>query len=315
MLIDRTALLAELRRVFNVPTSEVLVGVLDKVAAQVKAAGVAREDFSELKQIVKDLAEAQRRTEQRVEELAEAQRRTEQRVEELAEAQRRTEQRVEELAEAQRRTEQRVEELAEAQRRTEQRVEELAEAQRQSEARLSRVEERLGAVETRLDDLTVSHRRLTNKVSRLDGRVLEMTYREKAYAYSGPILRKVRVVPLSTLEDTLEARLTSDELHDLLPLDLLLTGRPRLRPESAEVWLAVEVSAVVDEGDVARARRRALLLQRAGYRAIPAVAGEALTEGADAQVQLDKVAVLQDGRYFLWEEALAVWLPEPPPAS
>jgi hypothetical protein len=315
MLIDRTALLAELRRVFNVPTSEVLVGVLDKVAAQVKAAGVAREDFSELKQIVKDLAEAQRRTEQRVEELAEAQRRTEQRVEELAEAQRRTEQRVEELAEAQRRTEQRVEELAEAQRRTEQRVEELAEAQRQSEARLSRVEERLGAVETRLDDLTVSHRRLTNKVSRLDGRVLEMTYREKAYAYFGPILRKVRVVPLSTLEDTLEARLTSDELHDLLPLDLLLTGRPRLRPESAEVWLAVEVSAVVDEGDVARARRRALLLQRAGYRAIPAVAGEALTEDADAQVRLDKVAVLEDGRYSMWEEALAAWLPEPSPAS
>lgn len=56
-------------------------------------------DFNELKAIVKDLAEAQWRTEQRMEELAEAQK-------ELAEAQRRTEQRMEELAKAQIRTEQ-----------------------------------------------------------------------------------------------------------------------------------------------------------------------------------------------------------------
>ncbi|MCS7200486.1 MAG: hypothetical protein NZ850_09145, partial [Caldimicrobium sp.] len=70
-------------------------------------------DFNELKAIAKALAEAQR-------ELAEAQKRTEQRIEELAEAQKRTEQRVEELAEAQKRTEQRIEELAEAQKRTEQ---------------------------------------------------------------------------------------------------------------------------------------------------------------------------------------------------
>jgi len=47
--------------------------------------GVTREEFSELKDVVKELAEAQKRTEQRVEELAEAQKRTEERVESLAE--------------------------------------------------------------------------------------------------------------------------------------------------------------------------------------------------------------------------------------
>ena len=52
------------------------------------------EELLSLPQIVHDLAEAQRRTEQRVAELAEAQRCTEHRVAELAEAQRRTEQRV-----------------------------------------------------------------------------------------------------------------------------------------------------------------------------------------------------------------------------
>jgi len=93
---------------------------------------VTKAEFRELTAVVQELAEAQKRTEQRVEELAEAQRG-------LAEAQKRTEQRVEELAEAQRRTEQRVEELAEAQRglaeaqkRTERRVEELAEAQKRT---------------------------------------------------------------------------------------------------------------------------------------------------------------------------------------
>ncbi|NSW79347.1 MAG: hypothetical protein HPY54_09985 [Chthonomonadetes bacterium] len=110
-----------------------------------------------------ELAEAQRRTEQRVAELAEFQRRayeefqeyrkqTDARFAELAEAQRRTEQRVEELAELQRRayeefqeyrkqTDARFAELAEAQRRTEQRLEELAEAQRRTEERLEKLAE------------------------------------------------------------------------------------------------------------------------------------------------------------------------------
>ena len=91
VLIDREALLAELQRGFDAKTAEVLLGVLDKVAAQVRASGVTREDFSELKQIVKELAEAQRRTEEQMEKLAEAQRRTDEQVKELAEAQRRTE--------------------------------------------------------------------------------------------------------------------------------------------------------------------------------------------------------------------------------
>jgi hypothetical protein len=54
-----------------------------------------------------------------MEELAQAQKRTEERMEELAQAQKRTEERMEELAQAQKRTEERVEELAQAQKRTE----------------------------------------------------------------------------------------------------------------------------------------------------------------------------------------------------
>jgi hypothetical protein len=55
---------------------------------------VLSEELLTLPQVVRDLAEAQRRTEQRVTELAEAQRRTEQRVAALVAAQQRTEQRI-----------------------------------------------------------------------------------------------------------------------------------------------------------------------------------------------------------------------------
>lgn len=58
---------------------------------------VKADDFNELKAIVRQLAEAQNRTEQRLEELAQAQARTEQRLEELAQAQARTEQSLREL--------------------------------------------------------------------------------------------------------------------------------------------------------------------------------------------------------------------------
>ncbi len=58
---------------------------------------VSRIEFDDLKEIVKELAKAQERTELRVGELAKAQERTELRLEALAKAQERTEKRLEEL--------------------------------------------------------------------------------------------------------------------------------------------------------------------------------------------------------------------------
>jgi hypothetical protein len=96
-----------------------MLHVLDRVVAQVRQDGVMREDFRELKQIVADLAGAQRRTEERmgslelvVERLAEAQQRTAEETKKLAAAQARTEKRVAELATAQTRTERALERLS-----------------------------------------------------------------------------------------------------------------------------------------------------------------------------------------------------------
>jgi len=117
--------------------------------------------------------------------------------------------------------------------------------------------------------------------------------------------RQARAVAPVTLEDTLEAYLSHEDMLDVLRLDLLVNGRWRALPETPEVWLAVEVAAVLDEGDVARAWRRATLLWQAGYRAVPAVAGERITPDGETSARIQNVAIVQDGRTILPPEALA----------
>jgi len=249
------------------------------------------DEFDRLPRIVAELAEAQRRTEQRLEELgrrvdelAEAQRRTEQRVEELAEAQRRTEQRVEELAEAQRRTEQRVEELAEAQRRTEQRVDELAARLEELTARVdqltARVDELVQAVGVMRVDINRAHQRLDAEL----GYLYEMRFERKAPSLFGKWLRKPRVVTLSDLDLVDEAedagKLDERELVELRALDLIIEGRDRSDPAQRPLLLAVEISRTIDADDVSRALTRAKALEKAGYRARAAVGGRAIDERA-----------------------------------
>jgi hypothetical protein len=188
------------------------------------------------------------------------------------------------LAEAQKRTEQRVEELAEAQKRTEQRVEELAEAQK-------RTEQILQKVVIRVDQHT--------------GQLMELTYRDRAYAYFGTLLRGVKVISLQDIESTLEQHLSEAEFQDLLPLDLLVQGRLRHAETPSEIYLAVEVSAVVDVNDVKRAYRRAMLLRKAGYTAVAVVAGQDATAGAQKAAQESPTLLLQNGSKYNWEKAVA----------
>jgi len=105
----------KLREVFPEKQAQVLVELVELANQLVKAS-----DFVELKQVVKELAEAQKQSEVRLTRL-------EATVQELAQAQQRTERRVEELAQAQKRTEQRMEELAQAQKRTEAALQKLSE--------------------------------------------------------------------------------------------------------------------------------------------------------------------------------------------
>jgi|FLYL01.1.fsa_nt_gi hypothetical protein len=221
-----------------------------------------------------------------------------------------------------------IRELVDAQRHTEDRVSrveeelvKLAEAQRRTEERASRLEEemiKLAEAYRQLAEvvreLVESHKRLVERVDRLTdtvadikGRVLERTYHDKAGAYFGPLLRRLQVVDPYALEDKLRPPLSDEEFYDLLQLDLLLRGQPRARPEISELWLTVEVSTGLDQGDVERAQRRAAVLRRAGYLALPVVAGDRLTQGAQEEVRRRHIAVVQDGMVSYWEDALQTW--------
>jgi uncharacterized protein YukE len=91
---------------FTPETKRTLIGLIDsRIEEKLKDQLPTREDFSELKSIVQELAKSQGRTEKRVEELAQAQGRTEKRVEGLAQSQ-------QELAQAQNRTEKELRNLA-----------------------------------------------------------------------------------------------------------------------------------------------------------------------------------------------------------
>jgi len=289
---------------------------------QYREASEAR--FARIEAALDRLAEAQARTEKRVDELAKAQARTEKRVDELAEAQARTEAALRQLAEAQVRTEERVDELAKAQARTEKRVDELAQAQARTEAALRQLAEAQARTEKRVDELAeaqarteqtlqaliAAHQKLEVRVGRMDGELLEIRYERRATAYFGRVLRRVRVVEVPELLDTLEARLTPEEVDEVLNLDLLVVGRPRrpgAMPEERDVWLAVEISATVDTEDVERAAERATLLRKAGYAAIPAVAGREATSIAEEAAQGQGVLLVRDGRVDFWDQALTRW--------
>ena len=152
-MANRTFMLEQLATVFEERQAQVLAEVIYDSYNDLER----REDFSELKAIVREIAETQQRTDQHLVEIAETQQRTDQHLVDLAAAQQRTEQRVEELGEAQQRTDQHVGDLAEAQQRTEeaqqrteQRVGDLAEAQQRTEYAVQNLAREVGGLSNRM---------------------------------------------------------------------------------------------------------------------------------------------------------------------
>jgi chromosome segregation ATPase len=183
----------EIRKILSPFFSGEQVDALTKAIIKASNELTRASEFSEIKEILKELAEAQKRTEISIRELVEAQRENEKRLtrleeivqkledslSKLAEAQRKTEERVNELAEAQRRTEERLNELAEAQRKTEERVNELAEAQRKTEERVNELAEAQRKTEERLNELAEAQRKTEERLLRLEDSVSKLAEAQK----------------------------------------------------------------------------------------------------------------------------------------
>ena len=336
ILIERPEWLSEVRRI--VLTNELLAmpSLIQELAEIQQRAEVEQAEFR--KRVEAELAELRRYVDKRFAELAEAQQRAEaeqaefrKRVEaELAELRRYVDMRFAELAEAQQRVEA---ELAELRRYVDMRFAELAEAQQRVEAELAELrryvdmrfaelaeaQQRIGIelaelrrrTDERFAQLAESQLRIQEQLIGIKdeladarGRQLELDYRIKAVAFFGGWLRKPAVVEVSDIWDQLEAHLDEIEMRRLTAVDLIVRGQlPKKRGE-AEVWLAVEVSNVVDLSDVERAVERAALLRRAGLLAIPVVGGKRLTRGAAASVAERRVVLSKDGELVGWDEVL-----------
>jgi len=205
----------------------------------------------------------------------------------------------------------RVDQLAEQMESLTARVDQLAEQMESLTARVDRLAEQMKSLTARVEQLVVAQTRteavlarLADRVAGLVGESLERRYRERAGAYFGRVLRRTRVVDSLALEDALADRLSPDEMYDSLLTDVVVSGKPRSRPDVEEVWLAVEVSSVVDRDEVRRAARRGRLLARGGRAVVPVVAGEGITTGADGAARDERVVVLEDARIANWDEAL-----------
>ena len=212
--------------------------------------------------------------------------------------------------------------LAEAQQRAEERLAAAEERLANVEERLASVEERLSKIETAIQhlteqvagltrevrELTENQRHMANTVSRLKGESLEWSYRNKIYGYFGYLMRRLKVVDLSTIDEVLETNLTSGEFRDVFRLDLLATGQLRESPSGPEVWLAIEISSVVDSNDVDRAWRRANLIRRVGPLVLPVAAGEGVTAGAETAAREQNVVLMTDGQAQFWNAAVSAWI-------
>ncbi|MCX7689407.1 hypothetical protein [Thermoflexus sp.] len=279
------------------------------------------QQWRQLRELIAQLAEAQRR---HYEEFAAHRQETDRRFAELAEAQRRTEERVGRLEEA-------VAALAEAQRRhyeefaahrqeflayraeTDRRFAELAEAQRrhyeefaahrqeflayraETDRRFAELAEALRRLSIRVED----HARDLGKLKRLH---TEFRFRQRPGDFFRRLLRRAAVVPderkSAILDDAVAAgRLREEEAEDAALLDLLVEGLHRR--EDRRIYLAVEISWLGSTEDVARAVRRAsLFAQVLGAEVWPVVAAEDLTETARAIARRAGVWWVQDGKIF-----------------
>ncbi len=237
---------------------------------------VTKREFNELKEIVRDLAEAQLKTEARldgltlkIDQLAEAQKCTEQRVEELAAAQKRTEERLEELAEAQKKTEERlnsltvkVEELAEAQKRTEQRVEELAAAQKRTEERLEELAVAQKKTEERLDSLTVKVEELAEAQKKTEERLDSLTVKVEELAEAQKKTEE-RLDRLTVkVEELAEAQKRTEER-----LEELAEAQKQTEKEVAALARGLKATREQVGG---LARSMAYALENEAYRKLPA---------------------------------------------
>lgn len=206
-------------------------------------------------------------------------------VHELAEAQRRTEERLGQLAGHIDALTQRIDQLAVRMDELTQRVDQLAVRMDQLAVRVEQLIEvqlRMGSDVERLKGSDLE-RRYRERGHAYFSRLLRRTH----------VLSGDELVSLLDAAVT-QGRLSEDEADEVLQADVVVRGRRR--DDNTEVYLVVEVSWGVGLSDVQRAADRAALLARLGMPALPVVAGFWVTPEAQEPARALRVWQVTDGR-------------------
>jgi len=142
-------------------------------------------------------------------------------------------------------------------------------------------------IENEFKPLKATVEKQGNDVGSLKGDNFERKVKEKAPSYFGKLILKCRLIDTIELANSIDdailnkkATITDDERDDALKIDVVVTGFLRHNKEK-KVFLAAEVSIVVDKTDVERAARRTKIIEKClGIPGIPVVIGDEYTDGA-----------------------------------
>jgi hypothetical protein len=161
--------------------------------------------------------------------------------------------------------------------------------------RFARVDEQFAEVRAEQQRQAAEQRRQANDIAKLKGFVLELIFDRRAPAVFGRYWRRVKVVPATEICELAESiqPLTPEEEESLYRADAYVMGVRK--SDGREIIGVVEVSWMVDIGDVERAQRRAEVLMQRGLLAVPVVAGGEATQTAEQAAQQGECALLLNG--------------------
>jgi hypothetical protein len=172
---------------------------------------------------------------------------------------------------------------------------EIASVRAEMREGFARVDEQFAEVRAELQRQAAEQRRQANDIAKLKGFVLELIFDRRAPAVFGRYWRRVKVVPATEICELAESiqPLTPEEEESLYRADAYVMGVRK--SDGREIIGVVEVSWMVDIGDVERAQRRAEVLMQRGLLAVPVVAGGEATQTAEQAAQRGACALLLDG--------------------
>jgi hypothetical protein len=185
--------------------------------------------------------------------------------------------------------------LPQALRELTQVVRELAEAQRRyeekSEARFTRIEVDIHELKTDVSQLKTDVSKLQTDMGRLNGRTLQQMVRERIPTYLSRFALRLRPLTSGSFAELLEVaveeeRISEEQADDAKLIEAVTRGRRR--GDGAAMYLAVEISSIVDEHDLSRAVRRAAMVAEATNTiTLPVVVGETIR--SDVRNQADRL--------------------------